>query len=305
MTTTLPVEYPVPNHAPAYAGKVREIYDLGDDLIIVATDRVSTYDVVMPDRIPGKGSILTHLSGYWFRGFAGVVPTHFVSDRVEDLPADFRAVTDLHGRSMRVKKADRFDVECVVRGYLAGSGWKEYQRSQSVCGVDLPSGLKAFQKLPEPIFTPTTKAEQGHDEPTTYAAMVDEFGEEVSASLRELSLDLYRRASAHAWERGVIIADTKFEFGRIGPDIAVIDEVLTPDSSRFWDREGYEPGREPEPMDKQFVRNAADETGWDHTEPGPRLSAEVLKEAERRYRTAVDRITHGEDAPRWLGGESA
>jgi len=299
MSDAVGIEYDVPGHTPAYRGKVREIYDLGNELLIVATDRVSTYDVIMPDRIEGKGKVLTELSTFWFRGLADVVPTHFISSDPDDLPEPFRSVEALHGRTMRVKKAERIDIECIVRGYLAGSGLKEYRRSGTVCGEKLPEGLEAYGPLPAPIFTPSTKADEGHDENISYAKMAEIVGDDLAATLREKSLVIYSRCAKHALARGVIIADTKFEFGRIDGEIAVIDEVLTPDSSRFWDREGYRPGQEPEPMDKQFVRNAADATGWNHEPPAPRLSAEVIAETKRRYATAVSRITGGEARPDW------
>lgn len=293
MTRTLPVEYPVPGRKPAYSGKVREMYDLGGELLIVATDRISTYDVILPDRIPGKGRILTSLSTYWFDGFADVVPTHFVSADASTFPAPFASVEELAGRAMRVRKAERIDAECIVRGYLAGSGLKEYQRRGTVCGVDLPTGLPAYAELPEPIFTPSTKSDEGHDENITFDGFVALVGRKTAEELRRLSLDIYQRAATHARERGVIIADTKFEFGFIDGDIALIDEVLTPDSSRFWDVEAYEPGREPEPMDKQYVRNAVDGMGWNHEPPGPRLKPAVIQETLKRYETAVRRITQG------------
>jgi len=299
MTVTLPVEYPVPGHAPAYQGKVREIYDLGDELLIVATDRISTYDVILPNRIPDKGKVLTSLSTYWFRGLEPILPTHFISSDGADLPAPFSEVPELWGRTMRVRKANRFDVECIVRGYLAGSGLKEYRKQGTVCGVKLPAGLEAYAKLPEPIFTPTTKADSGHDMPMTYEEMVDEVGEEQAANLRRLSLEVYSRAADHALRRGVIIADTKFEFGERDGEIILIDEVLTPDSSRFWDQATHTPGQEPDPMDKQYVRNAVDATGWDHAPPPPELSGEVIAETQRRYATAVERITGGASSPGW------
>ncbi len=302
MTATLPVEYPIANLEPTYLGKVREIYDIGDELVIVATDRVSTYDVILPQRIPDKGKILTALSTFWFRGLEGIVPTHFISSEPADLPEPFRSAEELHGRTMRVKKAERLDVECIVRGYLAGSGLKEYRRSGTVCGEALPAGLEAYGPLPSPIFTPSTKADEGHDENISYERMCGIVGDTLGARLRETSLAIYEKCATHARERGVIIADTKFEFGLVGDELIVIDEVLTPDSSRFWDVEGHAPGREPEPMDKQYVRNAVDATGWDHSPPPPDLSPEVIAETLRRYRTAVERITGGASRPSWGGG---
>ncbi len=295
-------DYPVPGFRPAYSGKVREIYDLGEELVIVATDRISVYDVVLPTRIPGKGEILTSLSAYWFRGLEHVVRTHFLSVDIEEFPEPFRSTRGLARRAMRVRKAERLDVECVVRGYLAGSGLRDYQRSGIVSGVRLPAGLRPYQELPEPIFTPTTKAASGHDEAITFDEMSGRIGSGVAQKLRELSLRIYRLAAGHARERGVIIADTKFEFGRRDGEIILIDEVLTPDSSRFWDLTGYTPGREPDPMDKQYVRNLSDTMAWDHTPPGPALPEAAVAETLRRYRTAVERITRGETEPDWKGG---
>jgi phosphoribosylaminoimidazole-succinocarboxamide synthase len=301
MQEKLAIEYGVPGLEPTYTGKVREIYDLGDELVIVATDRISTYDVILPDRIPGKGRLLTRLSSFWFRGIERVVRTHFISDRRSDLPEPFRSAPALEGRAVRARKARRFDVECIVRGYLAGSAVRDYERSGRIGDVRLPKGLRPFARLPEPVFTPTTKASKGHDQPITFDEMAAMLGRDVAERLRALSLEIYARASEYALARGVIIADTKFEFGERDGGIMLIDEALTPDSSRFWDREGHEPGREPEPMDKQYVRNAVDAMGWDHTAPGPRLSAEQIAETRRRYETAVQRITGGDDAPRWEG----
>ncbi len=280
---------------------MREIYELDDELVIVATDRVSTYDVILPTRIPDKGRVLTNLSTYWFRGLEAIVPHHFVTSTPSELPEPFRAVAELAGRTMLVRKAKRFDVECIVRGYLAGSGLREYDQRGTVCGVELPQGIEPYGPLPEAIFTPTTKADDGHDLPITYEDMVDMIGREAATTLREMSLTIYSHAAAHALDRGVIIADTKFEFGLRDGEIIVIDEVLTPDSSRFWDRERYEPGREPEPMDKQYVRNAVDALGWDHSPPAPALPETVVEETRRRYETAVTRITHDEASPRWEG----
>jgi len=291
MAERMPVEFPVPGHSPAYFGKVREVYDLGAELLIVATDRISTYDVILPNRIPDKGRLLTRLSEYWFRHLDGVVRSHFLTTDRAAFPPGFRDIAALEGRSMLVRKARRLDVECIVRGYLAGSGLKEYARNGTVCGLRLPPGLPPYVALPEPIFTPSTKAESGHDENITYEEMERIVGNTIAAELRKTSLDIYARCAAHARERGVIIADTKFEFGIHEDRLMVIDEVLTPDSSRFWDLRSYEPGREPDPIDKQYIRNVVDSTGWDHAPPGPKLSNEVIAEARRRYAMAVERIT--------------
>lgn len=299
MSHDLPVEHPVPGVKPTYSGKVREIYDVGDEMIIVATDRVSTYDVILPDRIVGKGKLLTSLSTYWFAGLGALMKTHFISSDPSSFPAPFASVGALAGRTMHVRKAKRFDVECIVRGYLAGSGLKEYRKHGTVCGLKLPEGLAPYQKLDEPIFTPTTKAESGHDENMTFDEMKTLIGADAAETLRRASVEIYTRASDHARERGVIIADTKFEFGERDGEIILIDEVLTPDSSRFWDLTGYEPGTEPEPMDKQYVRNAVDATGWDHSPPAPALPPEVIAETTRRYTQAIERITRGEARPPW------
>lgn len=299
MSHDLPVEHTVPGVEPTYSGKVREIYDLGDEMIIVATDRVSTYDVILPDRIEGKGKLLTSLSTYWFGGLESIMRTHFISSDRSSFPEPFAHVAALEGRTMRVRKAKRFDVECIVRGYLAGSALKEYRQDGTVSGHALPAGLEAYQKLDEPIFTPTTKADHGHDENMTFDAMKSLIGKDAAEALRRASLEIYTRASDHARERGVIIADTKFEFGERDGEVMLIDEVLTPDSSRFWDVESYAPGTEPEPMDKQYVRNAVDRMGWNHAPPAPALGPEVIAETTRRYRKAVERITRGEPCPAW------
>ena len=274
-------------------GKVRDVYDLGDQLLMVATDRLSAFDVVLPTPIPGKGAILTQLSVFWFRHLG--VPSHFLSADVEDLPASLTAHRDyLRGRFMLVKKAKRFDVECVVRGYLAGSGWKDYLATGSVCGHALPPGLKLSARLEPPLFTPAAKNDVGHDENIDYAAMESIVGKEAAARLRDFSLDLYSRARTHALSKGIIIADTKFEFGMVDGELIVIDEVLTPDSSRFWPAAGYGEGREQDSFDKQYVRNYLSTLEWDKTYPGPELPAEVVENTRRKYLEAY-RILTGEE----------
>ncbi|RMG57133.1 MAG: phosphoribosylaminoimidazolesuccinocarboxamide synthase [Deltaproteobacteria bacterium] len=277
-------------------GKVRDIYDLGESLLIVATDRISAFDVVLPNGIPGKGKVLTKISLFWFDFLREVIPNHLITADVKEYPPEARKFVDiLEGRSMLVKKADPVPIECVVRGYLAGSGWKEYRETGAVCGVSLPPGLRESEKLPEPIFTPATKEEVGeHDVNITFEEMCERVGRDVSEKLRDVSLELYRRASEYAATRGIIIADTKFEFGFSEGEIILIDEVLTPDSSRFWPADKYEPGRSQESFDKQYVRDYLLTLDWDRTAPGPLLPEEVVKKTAEKYREAL-RILTGED----------
>ncbi len=268
---------------PKRSGKVRDIYDLGDRLVIIATDRISAYDVVMPNGIPDKGRVLTQISLLWFERLAELTPNHLISTALKDLPEAFQS-GELDGRFMICKKCDVIPIECVVRGYLAGSGWKEYQKSQSVCGIMLPSGLKQCAKLPAPIFTPATKAETGHDENISQARAGEMVGEDVIAELRERSVKLYSAAAECAAEKGVIIADTKFEWGRDQDGrIILIDEVLTPDSSRFWPADSYKPGKDQPSFDKQFVRNYLDKIKFDRQPPGPVLPTEIVQATRERY----------------------
>ena len=269
------------------------MYDLGDQLLMVASDRVSTYDVVLPTPIPDKGKVLTGLSVFWFGRTEDIVPNHLIST---DVPAEAR------GRGLLVRKLDIFPVECVVRGYLSGSGWKEYKQSQSVCGIDLPGGLRESDRLPEPIFTPATKAELGeHDENVDFDRAAEIVGDRATMEeLRRLSLEVYSRGAEHAEGQGIILADTKFEFGRDQEgNIVLADEVLTPDSSRFWPADQYEPGRGQPSFDKQFVRDWVDETGWDHSPPGPELPADVVEATRAKYVEAYERIA-GQPFERWL-----
>ena len=276
---------------PHHRGKVREMFDLGDRLLMVATDRISAFDVILPNGIPGKGKVLTSLSAHWFRALTGVVPHHFISMDMKELPGAFQPYREaLQDRSMIVRKADRFDVECVVRGYLAGSGWKDYRKTGEVCGVPLPEGLRESDRLPGVIFTPATKADDGHDENIPFETMVEIVGEEDAQELRRLSLAIYRNLSAYCAERGILVADTKFEFGRVDGRIVLIDEVLTPDSSRFWPADRYRPGRAQESFDKQHVRDYLEMVGWDKTPPGPVLPAEIIRAGAGRYREAYDRL---------------
>jgi phosphoribosylaminoimidazole-succinocarboxamide synthase len=266
-------------------GKVREMYELEDDLLMVASDRISVYDVVMPTPIPDKGKVLTQMSIFWFEASGDIVPNHFIS---EDVPEE---VTD---RAIRARKLEMYPVECVVRGYLSGSGWREYGESGAVCGIELPGGLTESEKLPEPIFTPATKAELGeHDENIDFERAVELIGDRpLMENLRRVSLELYSFAADHAAERGIIVADTKFEFGRSpGCEVVLADEVLTPDSSRFWPADEYEPGRAQRSFDKQFVRDWADETGWDHSPPAPELPPDVVEQTRGKYVEAYERIT--------------
>ena len=267
------------------SGKVREIYEDGDDLIMVASDRISVYDVILPTEIPDKGKVLTQMSLFWFELTEEIVPNHFLS---EDVPPEAA------GRGMRVRKLDMFPIECVVRGYLSGSGWKEYQRTGAVCGIGLPDGLQESEKLREPIFTPATKADLGeHDENIDFDRAVEIIGDRhLMEELRRISIEIYKRAADHAAERGIIVADTKFEFGRSpGAEIVLADEVLTPDSSRFWPQDAYEPGRSQASFDKQYVRDYADSIGWDHSPPGPELPDEVVQNTRTKYVEAYERIT--------------
>lgn len=273
--------------APAFRGKVRDIFDLGDRLIIVASDRVSAYDAILPTPIPGKGVILTSLSAAWTEWLAGV-PHHLVTTDVARYPEPFnRHERELGGRSMLVRRAKRIDLECVVRGYLAGSGWQEYRRSGTVCGIALPAGLRQSDRLPEPVFTPSTKADGGHDENITFEEAARIVGAEAAGEARRLSLEIYARAREYASSRGIIIADTKFEFGYIDGRLSLIDEVLTPDSSRFWLAAEYAPGGSPPSLDKQFVRDYLDASGWNHDPPAPPLPAEVVARTAERYLMAL------------------
>jgi phosphoribosylaminoimidazole-succinocarboxamide synthase len=285
-------------------GKVRDVYDLGDHLLIVATDRISAFDVVLPSGIPGKGVVLTQLSLFWFRFLRDVVPHHVVSADVAEYPADLQRHRDqLEGRSMLVRKTDPLPVECVVRGYLSGSGWKDYRATGSVCGIPLPPGLTESARLEPALFTPSTKAETGHDENISFAQVAQTLGPERAAEVRDVSLEIYRRASAHAEERGIILADTKFEFGVRDGRLVWIDEALTPDSSRFWPRADYAPGRGQASFDKQYVRDYLESLAWDKRPPGPALPAEVVQRTRDKYREAYARLTGG-DLPAALGPAS-
>ena len=274
---------------PVRRGKVRDIYDLGDKLLLVATDRISAFDWILPTGIPDKGRVLTQTSAFWFARLDE--PHHLLSTDVGDFPLPPSVdLSPLVGRSMLVRKTEVVPIECVVRGYLSGSGWKEYQKQQNVCGIRLPAGLSESAKLPEPIFTPATKEESGHDINISFDKMVELVGRDVSEELRRRSLDVYRRGAEYAAARGIIIADTKFEWGRAGDELILIDEVLTPDSSRFWPADAYRPGGPQPSFDKQFVRDWLDTTTWDKNSPPPELPADVVAKTRAKYIEAYERL---------------
>jgi len=274
------------------SGKVREVFDLGDALLIVATDRISAFDCVMPNGIPRKGEVLTQISHFWFDRMAGVLPNHRLAGAGDPLPARLGPdAVRLARRSMLVKKAQPLAIECVVRGYLAGSGWNEYRKTGSVCGVRLPTGLKESSELPEPIFTPATKAETGHDENISFERAQAIVGSLMAAQVRDLSLKIYATARAYAQERGILIADTKFEFGLHEGGLLLIDEVLTPDSSRFWPADSYEAGRSQASFDKQFVRDYLLTLDWNQTPPAPALPPEIVARTQAKYFDAYERLT--------------
>ena len=278
---------------PAARGKVRDIYDLGDKLLIVATDRLSAFDVVLPTPIPDKGRVLTQLSLFWFNLLKDVAPNHVLS--ATDFPAPFDShKDDLAGRSMVVRKAQPLPIECVVRGYVSGSGWKDYRATGKICGIALPVGLRESDRLPQPIFTPATKAAVGHDENISFEQAASLIGKELAERVRAISLEIYRRASAYAEPRGILLADTKFEFGLFHNDLIWIDEALTPDSSRFWPAAQYKPGGPQPSFDKQFVRDYLERIQWPKTPPGPELPAEVVAATRAKYREAY-RILAGRE----------
>jgi len=274
-------------------GKVRDLYEVDETLLIVATDRISAFDVVMPNPIPGKGKILTRMSAFWFGMMEEIVNNHLISTDVDEFPESCRPYRDvLRGRSMLVRRAEPLPVECIVRGYLAGSGWKDYIAGRSVSGISLPSGLKEFNRLEEPIFTPSTKAERGlHDEPITRKQMVDLVGEETAREVIDISLRLYRRASEIAEKSGIVIADTKMEFGILNGRVILIDELLTPDSSRFWPRADLEAGRPPTSFDKQFLRDYLTSLKWNREPPAPVLPEDIIARTKERYEEVLERIT--------------
>jgi len=285
----------IPGLTPWRRGKVRSVYEAGPDhLVLVASDRLSAYDSVLPTPIPGKGAILTRLSGWWMRTLKSASPHHLVSDDPRQFPAPFNAhVARLEGRSHYVRRAERVDIECVVRGYLTGSGWKEYQASGTVCGIRLPAGLRDGSRLEPAIFTPATKEDHGHDENIAFARMVEIAGRETAEALRARSIAIYEEARARAWDRGLVLADTKFEFGWVDGKLTLIDEALSPDSSRYWDRAEYEAGRLLS-FDKQYVRDWLDQSGWNHEPPAPALPPDVVAKTVERYHEAYRRLTGGD-----------
>jgi phosphoribosylaminoimidazole-succinocarboxamide synthase len=286
------LELELPGIPKLKSGKVREIFDLGDQLLLVATDRISAFDCIMPNGIPRKGEVLTRISHFWFDQMSSVVANHRVIGTDEPLPAVLAAhEKKLCGRSMVVRKAVPLTIECVVRGYLAGSGWKEYQAHRTVCGIPLPEGLQESSELPEPIFTPATKAESGHDINIPFDEAARMVGQATAERVRELSLQIYGTARQYAAERGIIIADTKFEFGMFEGGLILIDEVLTPDSSRFWPADEYRPGRSQPSFDKQFVRDYLETLDWDKTPPAPALPAEIVSRTQAKYFEAYERLT--------------
>lgn len=278
-------------------GKVRDLYSLNGQLLFVATDRISAFDYVLASGIPEKGRVLTQLSLFWFDFLQGTVNNHLITARVEDYPAPLRRYADqLRGRSMLVNKAQMIDVECVVRGYISGSGWKDYQKTGAVCGIKLPPGLRESDKLPEPIFTPASKAVSGHDENISFHEMCKRTGAELAERLRDLSVAIYKKAADYAAGRGIIIADTKFEFGHTAQGLALADEVLTPDSSRFWPADRYQPGRAQESYDKQFVRDYLETIRWNKQPPAPALPEDVARKTSEKYIQAY-RVLAGRELP--------
>lgn len=273
------------------SGKVREVFDLGENLLLVATDRISAFDCILPNAIPGKGEVLNGLSTFWFHRL-DFVPNHMIETEVSAFPDQLKPYADiLRGRSMIAKKAKPLPVECVVRGYVAGSGWKEYRESGTVGGHAVPEGLKQCERLPEDLFTPSTKADEGHDEPITWSQCRALLGDETAIRVRDMSLELYRHGRAYAASRGIIIADTKFEFGIHDGEIILIDECMTPDSSRFWPADQYQPGGNPPSFDKQFVRDWLENCGWDKHPPAPELPPEIIARTAGKYREALIRLT--------------
>jgi phosphoribosylaminoimidazole-succinocarboxamide synthase len=273
-------------------GKVRDIYELGDDLLFIATDRISAFDCILGSGIPCKGRVLTQTSLFWFDFLKDLIPSHVVTADLRKYPSRLAMLnTFLDGRSMIVKKAKMVEVECVARGYLSGSAWKEYQALGAICGIKLPLGLRESERLPEPIFTPATKAQTGHDENVSFEQIASQIGTDLAARLRDLTLTIYSRAAAYAGERGLILADTKFEFGFIGDELVLADEALTPDSSRYWPADGYAPGGPQPSFDKQYVRDYLETLHWNKRPPAPKLPAEVIGKTSEKYQEAYRRLT--------------
>jgi phosphoribosylaminoimidazole-succinocarboxamide synthase len=276
-------------------GKVRDIYDFGSSLLIIATDRISAFDVVFPNLIPNKGRVLNSISEFWFNYTEDIIGNHMITTNIDEFPEGLsRFSEELQGRSMLVEKVEMVPAECIVRGYLEGSGLKEYRKNGSICGIKLPSGLKQCEKLPEPIFTPTTKEEEGHDESISFKELADKIGTELATRLRDATISLYLKASEHAESKGLILADTKLEFGFIHGELVVADEMFTPDSSRFWSMEDYEPGKPQKSFDKQYLREYLETINWDKTPPAPELPDYVIKNTAQKYLEAYEKITGNE-----------
>ena len=294
METSPQSDIEIPGIKKLRSGKVREVFDLGDTLLFVVTDRISAFDVILPDPIPHKGAVLNQISAFWFKRF-DTIRNHLVTANFEEFPKELHPFREqLAGRSMIVKKTTPLPVECVVRGYLAGSGWKEYQESQSVCGIELPARLKLASELPSPIFTPATKAEQGHDENIDMKQCAQILGDEIAKRVKTLSLEIYSSGREYAAQKGIIVADTKFEFGTVDGELLLIDECLTPDSSRFWPKDEYVVGKSPPSFDKQFVRDYLETLDWDKTPPAPRLPKDVIEKTSAKYLEAFRRLTDSE-----------
>jgi phosphoribosylaminoimidazole-succinocarboxamide synthase len=285
MTNDALLELNIPELTKIKSGKVREIFDMGEHLLFVASDRVSAFDVVLPNGIPRKGEVLTQISHFWFDKYADLVPNHRVANGLPE------HLAHLAPRSMVVKKAEPLNIECIVRGYITGSGWKEYKKNGTVCDIPLPDDLLESAELEQPLFTPSTKADEGHDENISFEQAAEIEGRDTAEKVRDLSLQIYTEARDYARERGIIIADTKFEFGRIDGELVLIDEVLTPDSSRFWPLDEYEPGRGQHAFDKQYVRDYLETLDWDKTPPGPELPAEIIEKSQARYLEAYQILT--------------
>ncbi|MDR1401199.1 MAG: phosphoribosylaminoimidazolesuccinocarboxamide synthase [Endomicrobium sp.] len=275
-----------------HEGKIRNVYDLGQSYLIVASDRISAFDCVIPTMIPNKGKILHKLSMFWFDFVQNIVPNHIITGNFESFPTMLRQYEYLRDRSMLVKKAKRVDIECIVRGYLAGSGWKEYKNSQTVCGIELPVGLRESSELPEPVFTPSSKERGGkHDENISFEETVKRVGRNVAENLRKISLDLYKKASKYSLSKGIIVADTKFEFGFYDNQLILIDEILTPDSSRFWESDKYEVGKSQDSLDKQYVRDYLEHVNWDKSSPAPEFPEDVVKNTIKKYVSVYEKLT--------------
>lgn len=276
-------------------GKVRDVYDLDEKLLIVSTDRISCFDVILPTPIPHKAEVLTEISAFWFKFTKNIISNHFITDNVDVFPQNLQKYRQiLSGRSMLVKKTQALPVECIVRGYLSGSGWKEYQKTGSVCGIRLPNGLKESDKLPEVIFTPSTKEKTRHDVNVTQEYIGGEIGKDVAQKLKDASIALYKKAAEYAETKGIIIADTKFEFGKFGNEIILIDEIITPDSSRFWPKDRYKPGKSQPSFDKQFVRDYLETLDWDKTPPAPQLPQDIVTKTTQKYLQVVAILTNKE-----------